>query len=280
MRLGALIVTTGLRDNAGVASLLSPTGNTTAGQRMIAAFQCCGVRQVCLVTEKDNKKAQRQFVQDGVIFLHAKSSTTSTLEGARLGLAYMHSKFDRIFLVTGDQSLFLPETLQTLLRSDAEIVIPTYSQMNGCPVRLSARTVKHLLDESSARSLEQAVAAAPFSRAFLPVNDPGVIVQGANEANRKKLMEKQARQLLRPATDVEIQIGPLFLDSKLATLLRLIDETHSARQASDLMQISYSTAWGMLNDADDALDEPLIIRKRGGTAGGFFQCDIITEKEG
>ncbi len=267
MRLGALIVTTGLRDNAGAASLLSPTGSTTAGQRMIAAFQCCGVRQICLVTEKDNKKGHRQFAQDGVIFLRSKSNTTSALEGALLGLSYMRDKFDRIFLVTGDQSLFLPETLQTLLGSDADIVVPTYSQMNGCPVLLSSHAVILLLKAAPNSSIEQAVASTPAQKIFLPVNDPGIIVQGVNEANRMELVERQARQLLRPATDIKLQIGNLYFDRKLASLLRLIDETHSVRQASELMQISYSTAWGMLNDADDILDDPLVFRKRGGPVG-------------
>ena len=49
MKIGALIVTTGLSRISGVAALLSEVGAITAGQRMISAFQCAGVSLVGLV---------------------------------------------------------------------------------------------------------------------------------------------------------------------------------------------------------------------------------------
>ncbi len=267
MRIGALVVTTGLLNYPGVASLLQPSGLVNAGQRIISVFQCCGVSKICLVTEKDHKKAQRQFAQNSVLFLHTETAETSTLEGARLGLRYMSGKFDRVFVVTGDCTLFLPETLRALLACEADIVIPTYSQINGCPILLTDRGIQLLLEDTHSVSLEQAVASSSAVKKFVPVNDPGTIIQGVDEQNRKALIEKQAQQLLRPAADIKIQFASLYFDSKLSTLMHLIDETGSVRCASELMQISYSTAWGMLNYADDALADPLVIRKRGGPDG-------------
>lgn len=61
MKIGALIVTTGLSRISGVAALLSDVGAITAGQRMISAFQCAGVSLVGLVVGPEDKKSERQL---------------------------------------------------------------------------------------------------------------------------------------------------------------------------------------------------------------------------
>ena len=61
MKIGALIVTTGLSKISGVAALLSEVGAITAGQRMISAFQCAGVSLVGLVVGPEDKKSERQL---------------------------------------------------------------------------------------------------------------------------------------------------------------------------------------------------------------------------
>ena len=60
MKIGALIVTTGLSRISGVAALLSEVGAITAGQRMISAFQCAGASLVGLVVGPEDKKSERQ----------------------------------------------------------------------------------------------------------------------------------------------------------------------------------------------------------------------------
>ena len=64
MKIGALIVTTGLSRISGVAALLSEVGAITAGQRMISAFQCAGVSLVGLVVGPEDKKSERQLAQN------------------------------------------------------------------------------------------------------------------------------------------------------------------------------------------------------------------------
>ena len=61
MKIGALIVNTGLPSVSGVAALLSEVGAITAGQRMISAFQCAGVSLVGLVVGPEDKKSERQL---------------------------------------------------------------------------------------------------------------------------------------------------------------------------------------------------------------------------
>ena len=114
MKIGALIVTTGLSRASGAAALLPEIGSVSAGQRMISVFQCAGVSMVGLVVGPEEKKTERQFAQSGVVFLRCKQDT-SFFEGVREGLRFMVPRFDRVFVVPGDIPLFLPDTLRCLL---------------------------------------------------------------------------------------------------------------------------------------------------------------------
>ena len=75
--------------------------------------------------------------------------------------------------------------------------------------------------------------------------------------------------------DFAIARGKPVLDGKLVTLLHLIRETQSVRDACSRMQISYSTAWNLLNSAEDSLGYPLILRNKGGPSGSG---SLLTEK--
>lgn len=111
MKLGALIVTTGLSEKSGIDVLLPPVGGISAGQRMIASFQSAGAAMIGLVLGKEHKKAARSIAQDGVFFLHGQEQM-GFVQGLQLGLSFLEKHCDRIFVVTGDTPLFLPETLR------------------------------------------------------------------------------------------------------------------------------------------------------------------------
>ena len=83
------------------------------------------------------------------------------------------------------------------------------------------------------------------------------------------------RKLTRPVMGFAIARGKPVLDGKLVTLLHLIRETQSVRDACSRIQISYSTAWNMLNTAENALGYPLLLRNKGGPSG---TGSLLTEK--
>jgi hypothetical protein len=72
MKIGALIVTTGLPRVSGVAALLPAVGAISAGQRMISAFQCADVSLVGLVVGPEDKKSERQLAKTVSSFCAAR----------------------------------------------------------------------------------------------------------------------------------------------------------------------------------------------------------------
>ena len=274
MKIGALIVTTGLSRVSGVTALLPEIGAISAGQRMISVFQCAGVSMVGLVVGPEDKKAERQLAQSGVIFLRCEEDA-SFLDGVREGLRFMAQKFDRVFVVPGDMPLFLPDTLRFLLRSTAPIAVPVSSHINGCPILLDQSAIQYLLEEDSVSNLETAIEKCTLSREYVPVSDSGIFLRGENLSRKQELIELQSSQLSRPIAEVAICNGSPLYDSRLAMLLHLVEDTRSVQDACSLMQISYSTAWKMLNHVEDELGFPLVARNRGGASG---TGTLLTEK--
>ena len=274
MKIGALIITTGLSDVSGVAALIPEVGSIPAGQRMISTFQCAGVSLVGLVVGPEDKKAERQFAQNGVVFLRCENQT-DYFRGIQRGLSFMRGKFDRVFLVSGDTPLFLPKTLEALLASTANIAVPECSHVNGYPVLLDKTAMDVVLAENNLKSAEEAAEKRNLRIESIPVEDSGILIRGHDMTHRKLLIQNHNNQLARPVTEVTLCSGGPLYDSRLSMLLHLVDDTRSVRMSSSLMQISYSAAWNLLNRVEDELGFPLVTRIRGGSTGSG---SVLTEK--
>ena len=274
MKIGALIVTTGLPRISGVTALLPAVGAISAGQRMISAFQCADVSMVGLVVGPENKKAERQLAKNGVIFLRCPEDT-GFFRGLQEGLSFMQGKFDRVFVVPGDIPLFLPSTLRAMLKSTAPLVVPETRYVNGYPLLLDHRAMEFLLSQPDFAAAEREVRQGALALESVHVEDVGILLRGEDMTNKKDLIEQHSTQLSRPVMDVAIHGSTLLYDPRLSTLLHLVEYTRSVQDACSLMQISYSTAWHMLNHVEDELGFPLVMRNRGGASG---TGTILTEK--
>ena len=274
MKIGALIVTTGLSRVSGVTALLPEVGAIPAGQRMISVFQCAGVSMVGLVVGPEDKKQERQFAQSGVVFLRC-TQNASFMDGVREGLRFMLGKYDRVFVVPGDMPWFLPDTLRSLLRSSAQIAIPVSSHIHGCPILLDKAAMKTILEDQAHMGLEGMIRNCTLSKEFVPVSDSGIFLRGEDTSHREGILRLQDQQLTRPMLDVSLCNGTSLYDPRLSMLLHLVEETRSVRDACSLMQISYSAAWNMLNHVEDKLGFPLVVRNRGGASGSG---SLLTDK--
>ena len=274
MKTAALIVTTGLGSVSGVAALMPEVGAITAGQRMISAFQCAGVSLVGLVVGPEDKKAERQFVQNGVVFLRCKDGT-GFFQGLQKGLSFLRGKFDRVFVVPGDIPLFLPSTLKAMLSSSASLVVPENKYVNGYPLLLDGLAVDFLLSQPDYAAAEAAARKGGIPVESVIVEDSGILLRGSDMTHKKLLIQNHNSQLSRPVTEVTLCTGSPLYDPRLSMLLHLVEDTRSVRDACSLMQISYSAAWSMLNRVEDELGFPLVTRIRGGSTGSG---SVLTEK--
>ena len=274
MKIGALIVTTGLDRVSGVTALLPEVGAISAGQRMISAFQCADVSMVGLVVGPEDKKSERQLAQNDVIFLRCPEDT-GFFQGLQKGLSFMRGKFDRVFVVPGDVPLFLPTTLRAMLKSAASLAVPETKSVNGYPLLLDNRAMDFLVSQPDYNTAKDEISRGELLIESIHVDDIGILLHGEDMSVKTALIEKHSEQLSRPMMDIAIHGSTLLYDPRLSTLLHLVEYTRSVQDACSMMQISYSTAWNMLNHAEDELGFPLVMRNRGGASG---PGTVLTEK--
>ena len=259
MAIGAILITAGCGSTP--ATLC---GGITVAQRMIASLQKAGVAIIVVVTGPEDKKLEKQLAQFGVFFVQNRTPEQEQLS-VQLGVNFLADKCDRYFLMHADRPLIDPDTLLKMKAVDAKLVVPVHNGKQGQPLLLKAACqVTGNMDEISRRNA-----------IMVEVDDPGILL-GTDEAiSLENVIAQHDRKLTRPVMDFAIARGKPVLDGKLVTLLHLIRETQSVRDACSRMQISYSTAWNLLNSAEDSLGYPLILRNKGGPSGSG---SLLTEK--
>ena len=241
-----------------------PSGEICVAQRMIAAVQKAGAATIAVVTGPDDKKMERHLAQYGVFFLHNDTPLWEETS-VQLGLNFLSDKCDRAFLLHADRPLIDPDTLLKMAAVDADLVIPARDGKLGQPLLLRCHcALSGTIEQLGTREA-----------AVLEVEDPGILLRAEEAATLTDAISLHDRKLTRPVMDFAITRGKPLLDRKLMTLLRLIGQTQSVRDACSRMQISYSTAWNLLNAAEDALGYPLILRNKGGPSGSG---SLLTER--
>lgn len=140
--------------------------------------------------------------------------------------------------------------------------VPRYRGRTGVPLLLSARAA-----ESLRLSANLEVKLSKLSVEHIEVEDEGVLLTAEQCMHMDEAFAKHDRQLTRPVFDLSLNRGREILDTKLIGLLSLVQQTQSVREACLMMHISYSTAWNMLNSAEDGLGYALIERNKGGASG-------------
>lgn len=259
MAIGAILITTGCGSAPGILC-----GGITVAQRMIASLQKSGVAIIVVVTGSEDKKLEKQLAQFGVFFVQNHTPEQESLS-VQLGLNFLSDKCDRCFLMRADRPLVDPDTFLKMKTVDADLVVPVHKGKRGQPLLLKAACkATGKIEEISRR---KAVA--------VDVDDPGILLGTEEAISLENVIAQHDRKLTRPVMDFAIARGKPVLDSKLVTLLHLIRGTQSVRDACNRMQISYSTAWNLLNSAEDSLGYPLILRNKGGPSGSG---SLLTEK--
>lgn len=269
MYIGAVIIAAGCGD----APML-PAGGISVAQRMVAAFQKAGVDLIALVTGPEDKKLEKQLAQPGLVFLH-NEIPEDRLTSRKLGFGYLRSKCKRIFLISADRPLVAPETVSEMLEIAGDVVIPTYEGEHGQPVLLSGSGIDWFEAQSEDHLSIPVLHRNCLQVSYVSVDDPGILLSAEQGCGKTEALSEHDRKLTRPVLEFAVTRGRNLLDRKLMVLLYLIRDTQSVRDACSRMQISYSTAWNVLNTAENELGYPLLLRNKGGPSG---TGSLLTQK--
>jgi molybdate transport repressor ModE-like protein len=145
----------------------------------------------------------------------------------------------------------------------------------GHPILISNKLIPEILEDSGEMGLKGAMdrCSAPLQR--IDVEDFGTIHDADTPEDFSQLLEYHNAQLVRPVVHVSLTREKPFFDSKIATLLTLIDETKSVRAAGQRMQLSYSSCWNTIRTLESQLSFPLLERSQGGAGGS---TSVLTDR--
>ena len=103
MTTGALIVAAGMSSRMGDFKPMLNIGSISIAQRVIATFQQAGVEKIVMVTGYNAAALERHLAGNGVVFLRNENfETTQMFDSARIGLAYLRDKCDRVLFTPGE----------------------------------------------------------------------------------------------------------------------------------------------------------------------------------
>ena len=276
MQIGALIVAAGMSRRMGEFKPMLSIGSISVAQRVVATLSQAGVSKIVMVTGYNATILERHLSGNGIIFLRNEQyETTQMFDSVKIGLDYLRGKCDRVLFTPVDIPLFTAETVKKLLDTDAKLACPVCEGQTGHPLMISAELVEHILSDSGEGGLQGAVNRCGAACVQVPVDDSGTVHDADTPEDFSALLKLHNSQLIRPVLTISLSKEKPFFDSRIATLLTLVDETNSVRAAGQRMQLSYSSCWNIIRTLEGQLNYSLIERSQGGSQGS---SSVLTEQ--
>ena len=195
MRIGALIPAAGMSTRMGSFKPLLRIGSVTMAERLISVFRRSGVDEIILVTGFQAERLERLLADSGARFLRNHSYAHSDMfDSAKLGLAYLTDRCDRILFTPADVPLFSAETIASLLAVEAELACPVFNGQRGHPLLLSGRTAAQLILDNGEDGMRGAIARCGVDMMDVPVDDEGILYDADTPQDYNRLLELHSRQ--------------------------------------------------------------------------------------
>lgn len=262
---GAVIAAASKKD----AVPLLKIGTIPIIRRIVLTLQQAGVFPIVIVTGTEALEVTHQVASLGVVFIENKECETPELfSSVKLGLSYLQDKCDHVVFTPVNAPMFFAQTLHTLLKSSADIVIPIFDGHGGHPIVLKSSVILRVLAYDGDCGLRGAIAQEEISRERISVSDEGILMSVHDEHQLQEYLEKHNASLLTPTVKISIDKETMFLNSRFTLLLFLIADLQSVRQACLHMGLSYQKAWDMLNRLEQETGYAVVLRQHGGKNGG------------
>lgn len=268
METGAVIAAAGMSSRMGDFKPMLNIGSISIAERIIANFHQAGITKIVMVTGYNATALERHLANKGIVFLRNEEyESTQMFDSAKIGLAYLRDKCDKILFTPVDIPLFTARTVSALLACEDKLVCPVCRGKKGHPILIAAELVDRLLSDSGEQGLQGAMERCGAPVRELEVDDDGILHDADTPEDYHQLLKYHNSQLVRPEVSVGIAREKMFFDRRTAMLLRLVDETSSVRAACQHIQISYSAGWSMIKTLESQCQYTIIARSQGGAGG-------------
>ncbi len=269
MEVGAVVAAAGMSSRMGGFKPMLSIGTISIAQRVTATLRQGGAGKIVVVTGCNAEELERHLAKERLIFLHNNDyAHTEMFDSVKIGLEYLRDKCDKVFFTPVDVPLFTAATVHTLLECGADLACPVCNGERGHPILMSAEVIDRVLTDSGEGGMKGALERCGIPMKLVEVDDPGILLDADTPEDYDGLLKLHNSQLFRPILELSVARERKFLDSRVAMLLSLTDETSSVRLACQRMQLSYSSGWNLINRLERELGYVVVERMQGGRRGG------------
>ena len=271
LRTGAVIVAAGHKSKNSVFKPLLPVGDSTAIRRIIITLKRAGVSPIVVVTGDKADELEKHISNLQVICLRNEQyAVTQMFSSICMGLNYIEDLCDRVFVLPAKFPVFLRETVQRLMQSDADVVRPMFDGHRGHPVLISSSVLPSIVSYQGSDGLRGALrqAAETFQEENIPVEDKGIIQAIETEGDSSVDFIRKQQIQVHPRIQLGLERDDIFFNAQTAHFLQLTSHTGSMQTACKQMHMSYTKGWKILREAEKQLGFPLLFSRSGGSDGG------------
>lgn len=267
----ALIVASGKTARGKRYDPLAQVGGLTPLQRLVLSFKQAGVGHIAVVNSAPNTPVEKGLAQMNVVFLHNPDEDAQMLDNIKLGIRFLQSQASRIFVTTAKAPVFLVETVEELLATNAELAVPVHNGKTGHPLLISSGLFADILAYEGSGGLEGFLQRHSAGLLELSVQDEGVNLHISGKAGAKRVEQATHRHSLRKLRyDLKLTLAreDTCFGPGIYLLMQLIEELGNIRDACRYMGLSYSKGWRKVVSCEKMLGFKLVARQQGGDGGG------------
>lgn len=249
----------------------------TIFEQMILNYQRAGVTDIVMVTQGAMADAiEQSLLRRGVTFLNIVSDKFD--DAVRKGLSYLSEECRRIFVGDIRFPFFRPETLEKILKHQADLLGAGYGGIPSgliCVSHSCARDICEKLEQKAEERTEESdIGIIAFWKQFghpiiyEDVEDAGVIVKVSTAQDYIKRRSTFEERQIRGSVKVSLAVDRSFFGPGVVTLLTQIDRLGSVREACAKTGMSYSKGWKLIHTAEEETGWKIVDRTTGGRNGG------------
>jgi molybdate transport repressor ModE-like protein len=258
--------------NKQVAYPTKKVGSISLIQRIVLTYKRAGIWPIVVITGFEEPEVKSNLVRDDAIFIINKDyENPELIDSYKIGLKYLEGKCKRVILTPVNVPMFNYNTVQKMVETKGEIVIPSYNNQGGHPILIDSVYISKILSYNGKNGLRGAINSFNVDITRIDVDDEGVICSIHDENKLEELLPSHNDRLFQSVLSVSIRKEKIFFDSRLRLLLGLIDENHSVNGACQRMSLSLSKAWEMIKELEENLGYEVVLRRQGGARGGRAQ---------
>ena len=271
---GAVIPAAGVSSQTGRFKPMLPVGDETIIRRVIHILQKTGISRIVVIGGYHYQELKKHLDDLDIDVIYNKDfGKTDMLYSIALGLKRLQKECSKIVFCPGDMSVIDSGTLEKIIASDGDVVIPTYNGHAGHPIMLSRSVFPTIISYDGKNGLRGALDSFPGVCKNIPVNDEGILMDLNYRKDYEEMLRKIEVKTGEPTKlSLDINIGfrtdSLIFDTRTAAFLELLDITGSMSAACHAMNLSYTKCWNMINTIESKMGVKVLSRITGGKSGG------------